>query len=96
MLLNNGFPCTPNRLQNNLQARLPCLESNTDLLPLTFPKGPVGRSVDEESLVELREFPLNKAGADHVDDPKLDFFTGDVETAGDHAVRELAVRGGGS
>lgn len=94
MLLNNGFPRAPNCLQNTPQARLPCIESDANLLPLTFPKGPIGRSVDEESLVKLREFALDKAGADHVDDPEFDFFAGDMEAAGDHVVGELTVRGG--
>lgn len=47
--------------------------------------------MDQEGLVELRELPLDEAGADHVDDPELDFLAGDVEAAGDHVVGEFAV-----
>lgn len=51
--------------------------------------------MNEESLVELREFPFDKASADHVDNPELDFFAGNVEAASDHVVGKFAVRGGG-
>jgi hypothetical protein len=48
--------------------------------------------VDEEGLVELRKLTLDKTGTDHVDDPKLDFFTRNVEASGDDVVGEFAVR----
>lgn len=51
--------------------------------------------MDEEGLVELREFPLDKTSADHVNNPELDFFAGNVETAGDHVVGKFTVRGRG-
>lgn len=51
--------------------------------------------MNEESLVELREFPLDKTSADHVNNPELDFFAGNVEAAGDHVVGKFAVRGRG-
>lgn len=51
--------------------------------------------MDEESLIELREFPLDKTSADHVDNPELDFFAGNVEAPGDHVVGKFAVRGRG-
>src|SRR5690242_17793085 len=70
------------------QAIPPHVEPARNLSPLVLAKDAVCGAVDQECLVELAELALNESGADHIDDPHLNVFAGNLQRLCNLLVRE--------
>jgi hypothetical protein len=85
-----SFPL--HHLQHTPHALLPGIQARGHLAPLLLAKHAVGRLVHKEHLLLLRELALHESGTDHVNDPHLDIFGGDLERLGNALVFEFAGR----
>lgn len=81
-LPNHLLPLPPHNRQNTLQTRPPSIQPPLHLRPLLLAKDPIRTPMNQESLIQLREFSLHESRAYGINDPNLRILGWDLESTG--------------